>query len=226
MNIKENKVYKLSYSAMNLINECPRCFWLTQHKLWKRPIGIFPSLPNGMDRILKEYFDLYRDKHLIPAELKECGEDIKLFDDKQLLSKWQNNFGGITYTDPLGNILMGAVDYILIKNKKLIVLDFKTRGFDLKVNTIEYYRTQLDIYNYLLRKNDYETEDYAYLLFYVTDRITEKGQVLFNKVLKKVEINVDNAEKVWKNALLIINGVCPAEKCEYCKAYEEKIIGE
>jgi len=223
---KQNNIYKLSPSALHLLDECPRCFWLTQHKLWKRPIGIFPSLPNGMDRILKEYFDLYRDKHLIPAELKECGEDIKLFDDKQLLSKWQNNFSGITYTDPLGNILMGAVDYILIKNKKLIVLDFKTRGFDLKVNTIEYYRTQLDIYNYLLRKNDYETEDYAYLLFYVTNKITEKGEVLFNKVLKKVEINVDNAEKVWKNALLIINGVCPAEKCEYCKAYEEKIIGE
>jgi len=67
---KQNNTYKLSPSALHLLDECPRCFWLTQHKLWKRPIGIFPSLPNGMDKILKEYFDLYRDKHLIPAA---CG---------------------------------------------------------------------------------------------------------------------------------------------------------
>jgi len=45
--------FKLSPSALNLMKECPRCFWLAQHKVWKRPSGIFPSLPSGMDRILK-----------------------------------------------------------------------------------------------------------------------------------------------------------------------------
>ena len=49
--------YKLSPSTLNLMKECPRCFWLAQHKVWKRPAGIFPSLPSGMDKILKVHFD-------------------------------------------------------------------------------------------------------------------------------------------------------------------------
>jgi len=37
--------------------ECPRCFWLQIVKNIKRPAGIFPSLPSGMDKILKVHFD-------------------------------------------------------------------------------------------------------------------------------------------------------------------------
>ncbi len=51
--------FKLSPSSLNLMQDCPRCFWLTQHKVWKRPAGIFPSLPSGMDRILKIHFDKF-----------------------------------------------------------------------------------------------------------------------------------------------------------------------
>ena len=41
--------FKLSPSALNLMKDCPRCFWLAQHKVWKRPAGIFPSLPFVMN---------------------------------------------------------------------------------------------------------------------------------------------------------------------------------
>ena len=34
--------YKLSPSALNLFKECPRCFWLAQHKVWRRPIWVNP----------------------------------------------------------------------------------------------------------------------------------------------------------------------------------------
>ncbi len=200
---------------MNLMNECPRCFWLTQHKIWKRPVGIFPSLPNGMDKILKEYFDIFRDKHQIPKELEECG-NIKLFDDLKQLLIWQNNFAGITYINSDGNILKGAIDYILIKNKKLIVLDFKTRGFPLKEDTIKYYKMQLNIYNFLLRKNNYETEDYAYLLFYISNKIKENGEIIFDKKLIKINIDITEAEKYWNEALAILNADCPTETCVYC----------
>ena len=66
--------YRLSPSALNLFKECPRCFWLTHHKVWKRPSGIFPSLPSGMDRILKVHFDKFRDGGRLPPEICESGE--------------------------------------------------------------------------------------------------------------------------------------------------------
>jgi len=72
---RDNKMeFRLSPSALNLMKECPRCFWLAQHKVWKRPAGIFPSLPSGMDKILKIHFDKFRDKGQLPPELCENGE--------------------------------------------------------------------------------------------------------------------------------------------------------
>ena len=65
--------YKLSPSSLNLMKECPRCFWLAKHKVWKRPSGIFPSLPSGMDKILKVHFDKFMEKDELPPELCENG---------------------------------------------------------------------------------------------------------------------------------------------------------
>ena len=201
------------------MKECPRCFWLTFHKIWKRPEGIFPSLPSGMDKILKEHFNKFMAKGLLPPELcniREC-KDMKLFDDQELLAIWRSNFKGITYEDNEGNILKGAVDNILMKGKKLIVLDYKTRGYALKEDTAEHYQDQLDIYNFLLRKGGYQTEDYAFLLFYVPKEITDTGEIIFDKELVKMKINVKNAENIWKKALEVLNCDCPKESCEWCE---------
>ena len=35
--------FKLSPSSLSLMHECPRCFWLTQYNVWKRPAGVYPD---------------------------------------------------------------------------------------------------------------------------------------------------------------------------------------
>ncbi|MBI2042902.1 PD-(D/E)XK nuclease family protein [Candidatus Pacearchaeota archaeon] len=211
--------FKLSPSSLNLMKECPRCFWLTQHKVWKRPQGIFPSLPSGMDKILKEHFNKFMEQGKLPPELcdnKHCN-NMTLFNDHALLAIWRSNFKGITYEDKKGNILKGAVDNLLMKGKKLIVLDYKTRGYDLKEDTHEHYQDQLDIYNFLLRKAGYETEDYAFLLFYVPKEVMETGEVIFETTLKKMKINVKDAEKLFEKAIKLLNSDCPKDSCEWCE---------
>jgi hypothetical protein len=215
---KESHIFKLSPSALNLMHECPRCFWLQQHKVWTRPAGIFPSLPSGMDRILKTHFDKFREKGQMPPELcekQECAL-MKLFDDKEKLAIWQNNFKGISWKDKEGNELHGAVDNILVKGKKLIVLDYKTRGYAVKEDTAEHYRLQQNVYNFLLRKNGYETEDFFFLLFYVPKEVMATGEVIFDTELVKMEVNIDMAEKAWKKALELLRGDCPEKSCEWC----------
>ena len=210
--------FKLSPSSLNLMTECPRCFWLAQHKVWSRPSGIFPSLPSGMDRVLKVHFDKFRDSGKMPPEICENSEcsGMKLFDDKEKLKIWQNNWKGISFTDKKGNELHGAVDNILMKGKKLIVLDYKTRGYALKEDTAEHYRNQLNTYNFLLRKNGYLTEDFAFLLFYVPKEVMATGEVIFDTSLVKMKVDVESAEKVWKKALKMLNEECPGEGCEWC----------
>jgi hypothetical protein len=212
-------IFKLSPSALNLMKECPRCFWLAQHKVWKRPAGIFPSLPSGMDRVLKAHFDKFRDKGQMPPELCEqqfCA-NMKLFDDKEKLKVWQNNFKGVSWTDKEGNELRGAVDNLLVIGKKLIVLDYKTRGYALKEDTAEHYRLQQNIYNFLLRKNDYQTEDYFFLLFYVPKEVMATGEVIFNTELVKMKVDVKMAETTWKKAIKLLNSDCPSKSCGWCE---------
>ncbi len=223
--------YKLSPSSLGLMKDCPRCFWLEMNEKWARPEGIFPSLPSGMDIVLKKHFDNFRDKGKLPPELckdKEC-ENMKLFgkdeEEKELLNVWRNNRKGIQWKDSEGNILRGAVDNILVKGKKLIVLDYKTRGYALKEDTHKHYQDQLDAYNFLLRKNGYETEDYGYLLFYYPDKVLETGEVVFETRLVKMEINAENAKKIFDEAIKLLNGECPAvhkeNVCEWCRLVED-----
>lgn len=171
--------YKLSPSSLNLMEECPRCFWLDKHGVWKRPSGVFPSLPSGMDSILKAHFDRFMEKGTLPPELAKIN-GYRLFNDKELLKEWRSNFKGIRWQDEQGNVLHGAIDNLLVKGKKLVILDYKTRGFALKEDTADHYQNQMDIYNFLFRKNGYETEDYAYLLFYVPKEVTETGEIIFD----------------------------------------------
>ena len=201
------------------MTECPRCFWLAQHKVWSRPSGIFPSLPSGMDRILKVHFDKFRDSEKMPPEICENSEcsGMKLFDDKEKLKIWQNNWKGISFTDKKGNELHGAVDNILVKGKKLIVLDYKTRGYALKEDTAEHYRQQQNIYNFLLRKNGYQTEDYFFLLFYIPKEVMATGEVIFDTELVKMKVDIENAEEVWRKAIKLLNSDSPSKSCEWCE---------
>jgi len=215
--------FKLSPSSLNLMKDCPRCFWLKQHKVWSRPVGIFPSLPSGMDKILKIHFDKFRDQNKLPPELcdnNHC-EDMKLFDDEEKMKIWQSNFKGVSWIDKNGNEIHGAIDNILVKGKKLIVLDYKTRGFSFKENPKEYgkkyYQNQLDFYNFLLKKNGYEIEDFGFLLFYIPKKVTETGEVIFDTELVKMDIDIKNAESIFEKALKMLNEDCPSKSCEWCE---------
>jgi len=211
--------YKLSPSTLNLMLECPRCFWLTQHDVWSRPSGPFPSLPSGMDSILKKHFDKFMEKGKLPPELceRELCKGMKLFDDKEKLKEWRNARKGLWFEDENGNVLHGGIDNLLVKGKKLVVLDYKTRGFALKEDTAAHYQLQLDIYAFLLEKMGYEVEDHAFLLFYYPKEVMETGEVIFDTQLVRMKVNPKNAEKVFKDAIKMLNSDCPKAVCEWCE---------
>ena len=175
-----------------------------------------------MDRILKAHFDKFMRRGELPPELKKngLGKEVKLFTDEKLLALWRNNRKGLEWTDEEGFVILrGAVDNILVEtaSKKLIVIDYKTKGFPVKEDVHEYYQNQLDIYNFLLRMNGYPTEDYAYLLFYVPSEVTETGEMVFDTVLRKVEIEPTIGELFFEEAVNLLKGKCPAKACGWCK---------
>ena len=178
------------------------------------------SLPNGMDRILKQHFDSYRMKGEMPPELRERCANYRLFGDLELLRVWRNNLRGLRYQDESGLMVRGAVDEILVKPGKLIVLDFKTRGFPRKEDTHVRYQGHLDLYNLLLRKNGYLTENYSYLLFYHPLMVEKDGNFVFNADLVKMDVDVENGLALLRRAADVLrkssDEVVSSKECAFC----------
>ncbi|MFH1978159.1 MAG: hypothetical protein ABIJ92_02440 [Candidatus Aenigmatarchaeota archaeon] len=188
------------------------------NKKVRRPSGAFPSLPAGMDKILKEHFDDYRKRGVIPKEL-EGKFNGKLYPDLESLDVWRNNRKGLRFTDEKsGMILMGALDDLYVtKNGLYAPLDFKTRGYPLKDDTHEHYQHQMDIYSYLLEKNSMKPAGYAILIFYHPKCVTSSCNVEFNADPLKVKTIIKNGEKIFLDAIQCLSGKEPKGSCIWCK---------
>ncbi len=211
---------KLSPSSLNIFLECPRCFWLQMNRRIKRPRGIFPSLPGGMDLVIKKYFDKYRIKDELPPEIKGRVEG-KLFNNLALLERWRSwRTTDLRYEDkPLNVSLSGALDDCLVDGNYYIPLDYKTRGSALKGDPRKYYQNQLDCYCLMLESKGYRTKGISYLLYYYPQFVKENGIVKFEVKPIKIETNIKTAERTVKNAIELLSEKDmpqPGPNCEYC----------
>lgn len=211
--------YRLSPTTLSLFRDCPRCFWLHMNKNIKRPRGIFPSLPGGMDLIIKKYYDKYRLKGEMPPEI--AGKvNGKLFPDIQVLKKWRNwKYTNLSYTNTaLSVVLSGALDDCLIDNNFYMPVDYKTRGAELIEDPRKYYQTQLDCYCLMLESSGYRTNGISYLIYYWPIEIKENGLVQFVVKPIKVRTNIETAKKIVKEAVEILSSAIPkpSVNCEFC----------
>lgn len=211
---------KLSASALTLFQECPRCFWLEKIKKIKRPRGIFPSLPSGMDRVIKTYFDTYRLKQMLPPELG--GAEFRgtaLYADNVQLDKWRNWRTGLQFIDEDGSSLIGALDELMVKEALYIPFDYKTKGsVTTPEDAIRYYQKQLDCYALLLEENQMPTAGYGYLLYFSPKSVGEEGKVLFNLQTIKMDTDPERAKQLFRKAVRSLKNEMPesSRTCEFC----------
>lgn len=139
-----------------------------------RPRGIFPTLPSGIDRRMKERFDSHRRKGTLPPELQQF-KGAELFANESLLREWQNNRKGLRYESPNGNTVAGALDDLLIDaDGRRIPVDGKSRGFPPKSEHLKLYKPQLGIYNFLLHQNGHEIANKGILVYYWPIDVSER----------------------------------------------------
>jgi CRISPR/Cas system-associated exonuclease Cas4 (RecB family) len=214
-------MYRVSPSLIGYLFECPRCLWLHFNEGLKRPRGLFPSLPGGMDEMFKKYFDEYRQKKELPPEIK--GKiDARLFDDMEKLETWRNidfGRGGFKAQFPEYDILLsGAIDELLITpDGSFIILDFKTRGYPTKEDTHAHYQHQLDLYALLLEKNNMKVYPKGYLLFFWPEKYSD-NIANFKTELVELELSAARAHEILQRTVEIINGKKPLahSNCEFC----------
>ncbi len=206
-----SKPIKLSPSSLNLFRECPRCFWLHHNKGIRRPDTIFPSLPGGMDRILKGYFGKYRGTNELPPLV-----------NGKLIGKLMNPLPKtLHYIDKeLGAILYGRMDEALdFGDGTFAPVDHKTRGSAPAEEILTMYQLQMDSYDFLMRENGMPTKGIAYLAYYhPADSGDLHNGFPFDVTIKEVKTDVEHAKKVFTDAVNLIRGeeCAPSPTCSFC----------
>jgi len=239
---------KLSPSKLNMFNDCPRCFYDTYTLKIVKPRGIFPSLPGGMDLVIKKHFDNFRGS--MPPEIKDRVEGA-LMKDQALLKRWRFWRTGMTYNDEVNNILLiGAIDDCVVyadlstvpPTEYYIPLDYKTKGSEPKDDGSQYYQTQLDCYNLMLLSTGYKIKEIGYLVyFYPTnvhtleihklkdvEKVSHYHETItrFGISVFKIPCSSERAKELIRKAAECLRGKRPKASmtCEHCEHIEKKIV--
>ncbi|MFH1536708.1 MAG: PD-(D/E)XK nuclease family protein [Patescibacteria group bacterium] len=165
------KQWKLSRSKIDLFLECPRCFYLDNKLGTKRPPGYPYNLNSAVDTLLKQEFDVLRAKgkqHPLQKEYKIKAKPAK----HPQIDEWRENFKGVKYFHkPTGFTVSGAIDDLWIDEKgNYIVVDYKATAKDepvteLKEEWQDGYKRQMEVYQWLLRKNGLKVSDTGYFVY-------------------------------------------------------------
>lgn len=230
-NPNSEKYFKLSRSKIDLFLECPKCFYLDRRLGVTRPPGFPFALNNAVDVLLKKEFDIHRSKKSKHPLMKSYGIDAVPFQDKKL-DRWRDNFHGVQFLHEATNLLIfGAVDDIWINPRgELIVVDYKSTSKSEKITELNKdwqigYKRQMEIYQWLLRKNEFRVSNRGYFVYCNgnTDNKAFDGKLEFEVTLVKY----DGDDSWIENAVVEAHKTLIAEiipeahpDCDYC-AYRD-----
>ena len=226
---------KLSRSTVEKFISCPRCCVL-EKKYQIKPPSLPFTLNIAIDNLCKNEFDYYRKlQKPHPLFLQNNINAIpfmhKNFED------WRSNFKGIRYkSSKHGYDFGGAVDDVWQKkNGELIIVDVKAtakNNFDWNetFNKYEYpkaYKRQLEMYQWLFKKNGFNVAKEAYLLYFNGKKNEEffNNQIKFDVHLIKLDCSTSWVEsKIIETVDLLRSDFFPkpSSKCENCNYLKKR----
>lgn len=225
--------FSLSRSRLEMFIECPRCFYLDRRLGIDRPPGYPFTLNSAVDTLLKKEFDIHRANGESHPLMKTYGIDAIPFTHEKL-NQWRENFVGVQYLHPETNLLItGAVDDLWAnKQNEIHVVDYKSTSTAKEITLDEEwkdgYKRQMEIYQWLLRKNNLTVSNTGYFVYVngKTDRKAFDGKLEFDVKIIAYTGNDDWVEQCVKDAHKCLQGNAIPQKardCSYCP-YVEAII--
>jgi len=163
--------FKLSRSKIELFINCPRCFYLDRRLGISQPPGYPFALNSAVDKLLKKEFDLYRSSQAIHPLMQAGGVKAVPF-QHQNLNFWRDALhGGMQYLHTPTNLLLtGAIDDIWVgPEEELFIVDYKSTSKEEEVSIDAdwqmSYKRQMEIYQWLFRKNDFKVSNTGYFVY-------------------------------------------------------------
>lgn len=220
--------FRLSRSKIDLFINCPRCFYLDRRLGVGQPPGYPFSLNSAVDLLLKKEFDIHRAKQTKHPLMEKYGIDaVPLSHEK--IDEWRDSFRrGITASiDHTNIIISGGVDDIWVSPKgEFIIVDYKATAKEGKVTLDAVwqnsYKRQMEIYQWLFKKNKYPVSNTGYFVYCngKTDKEAFDGKLEFDIALIPYTGNSDWVEKTILDAIACLqNSKIPesGEDCDFCK---------
>ena len=187
--------FELSRGKIEDVLKCPACFWLEKARGVKRRQIPF-NLNSLTDELLKRDFDQYRGKGPHPLMVdKELGH-LQPFDHEDV-AKWRDalHFGSSqrhlnTLHAPTQILFGGGLDDVWENTVtgELHIIEYKSTGsttnkpreFSVqKLNASWYqgYKKQVEMYQWLLRRKEFQVSDIAYFVYVDGTAIDRHGMI-------------------------------------------------
>lgn len=164
--------------------------------------------------------------------MKAYGLEAVPFEHKNM-DQWRENFVGVQHVhEETGLTIFGAVDDVWMDvSGELIVVDYKATAKDGEVNLNAPwqigYKRQMEIYQWLMRKNGFEVSDTGYFVYCNGKRDAEAfdGKLEFDVVLLPYTGKDTWIEEAIQKLYACLNQntiPLPEPDCDYCR-YREAV---
>lgn len=233
------KQFRLSRSKIDLFVECPKCFYLDTKLGVARPPGFPLTLNIAVDELLKKEFDIHRAAQTAHPIMKRYGISAVPFQNPNM-DKWRDSLRyGVEYLHPkTGLSVRGGVDDIWVNTEgHLIVVDYKatskkdtpTLDGDLGAQ----YKRQMEVYQWLLRKNGFTVSNIGYFVYVngKKDREAFDGKLEFDVTLLPCEGDDSWVDKTLEQIKICLDdNLIPSTgpSCDYCSYRNavEKVVND
>ena len=220
--------FRLSRSRIDLFLNCPRCFYFDRRLGTDRPPGFPFSLNSAVDKLLKKEFDIHRAKGTAHPLMKHYKIDAVPFADARM-DEWRDALRrGITYLHKDTNFMItGGVDDVWVdKSGQLMIVDYKATSKDEEVNLDADwqigYKRQMEMYQWLFRKNGFKVSKTGYFVYCNGDSDREAFDAKLEFDIKIIPYDGDDS---WVEQAIIDAHKClnsdkapqAGADCDYCR---------
>lgn len=165
--------FRISRSKIDLFLGCPKCFYLDRRLGIPRPEGPGFPLNSAVDSLLKNEFDLLRQKGEAHELMKIYKIDAVPFNHEDF-PVWRDDFHRFTGASVLHgktNLEIGGIidDIWVNKDKELSIVDYKatstSREISLDDEYKQGYKKQMEVYQWIFRKMGFPVSNMGYFVF-------------------------------------------------------------
>ncbi len=231
-NPQSSEPFKISRSKIDLFLKCPRCFYIDRRLGVGTPPGFPFAINSAVDKLLKQEFDFHRVEGTKHPLLEKYGVDA-VPAQREEMEDWRENFKGVQfYHEDTNLIISGAIDDLWInQNGEYIVVDYKATSKEGQITELNHdwqdsYKRQMEVYQWLLRRNGLEVSDTGYFVYCNgrTDVEAFDGKIEFDVTLIPYEGDDSWIEKTLHEIKEMLNSEKVPEKsidCDFCLYREE-----